>query len=921
MDTIEKKVIIIDGNSLINRAFYAINLLTDKNGRYTNGIYGFLNIFFKILDDENPQYAIVAFDRPGGNFRHTIFTEYKGTRKPMPEELRPQIPLLKELLQKMSVAAVDVAGYEADDIIGTLSLRAQEQGLLPVIVSGDRDLLQLATDTVKVRLPRTKGGKSETDIFFADDVKQQFGVNPRGIIDLKALMGDKSDNIPGVPGVGEKSALKVLDEYGDLENALAHAAEIKPAGLSQKLTEHAELARMSKVLATIVTDVPVEIDFESARLADKFPAEAYELLMSLDFKALKGRFHMPENNSSVIGSGEGSPDASAATLSRLFTVVTEPQQANDAMALLIKSELCAVCILQRVSAINIAGLDESDFLGIVFTDTSGTVFIKAGRALADGGLMDEGMSEDEILAICKTFFESPVKKISPDVKSDLRYLRSRGIDAGHFVFDAGLAGYILNASESSYAYNDIAFNYLHESYPSHEDFWGKGKSVKRADAFSDQEIADYAFPQGDVLFRAYPIMDEQLRQNGQAELFYDMELKLADVLADMETAGIRIDTAEIMRFKNELNHMIDEKTAAVYELSGEHFNINSPSQLGVVLFEKLGLKASKKTKQGYSTSAEVLEGLRDEHPVIDQILDYRQYTKLKSTYTDGLLQAVHPVTQRIYSTFNQTGTATGRISSVEPNLQNIPVRLPLGRRLRKAFVPESADFVFVDGDYSQIELRILAHLSGDENMIHAFVTDLDIHRLTASQVLGIAYDDVTPEQRSGAKAVNFGIVYGISAFSLSKDIGVSVKEADAYIQEYFAKYPKIKEYLDDTVSSAKELGYAQTIYGRRRMIPELKSDNRNIRSFGERVAMNMPVQGSAADIIKLAMIKVHNRLKDMNAKSRLLLQVHDELLLEVHRSELTTVMELLKSEMENGFDLRAPLVADISQGDTWYDAK
>lgn len=883
-----EKIMLIDGNSIVNRAFYGVPLLTNGEGRYTNGVYGFLNILFKLLDEEQPDYLAVAFDLHAPTFRHRTFDGYKGTRKGMPEELREQMPLLKEVLQAMHIPIFEQEGFEADDILGTLSALAEKNGIVPVVVSGDRDLLQLAGETLKVRIPKTKGGRTETEDYYAADVQAKYGVTPAEFIDMKALMGDTSDNIPGVPGIGEKTAAKIITQYHDIETAIAHAAEIKPKKASENLAAYQEQARLSKFLATIVRDMPLEWDKESLKIGDMFNQTAYELVKRLEFKSMFSRF-------------EGSASAPKQA-EQTYRFVADREGANEVLAALKKGEVGYAFVYENEEGQGLA----------LYQEQLGGVWIEASMAF----LMQE------LLEIFQPFFaDSAYRKIGHDVKKDIRFLRSYGYDGFTAEFDTAIGAYILNATGSSYEYDDIAAAFLNETYPSQEEVFGKGRTKKAFAALPEAERTAYGARQAEIFFRARKVMEERLAENEQKSLFYDMEMPLIYVLADMEKYGIKVDKAALLAYQKRLGESLDGMEEEIYALAGEKFNINSPKQLGVILFEKLGLKGGKKTKTGYSTAADVLEKLRTAHPIVERILHYRQLAKLKSTYADGLLAVMDAETEKIYSTFNQTITATGRISSTEPNLQNIPVRLELGRELRKIFIPESAEFCFLDADYSQIELRVLAHISGDESLIAAFKSNQDIHRMTASQVFHVPFDEVTPLQRSNAKAVNFGIIYGKGAFSLGQDLGISRKEAEEYISAYFARYPKIKTFMEDTIKNGAKNGYVSTLWNRRRNMPELQSSNFMQRAAGERAAMNMPIQGTAADIIKLAMIKVHRALQEGGYRSRLILQVHDELLIEAYKEEKDAVAKILKENMEHAADLLVPLDVDVHEGASWFEAK
>lgn len=879
------KIMLLDGNSLINRGFYAIPLLTNKNGEYTNGVYGFFNIFFKLLDDEKPQRAIVCFDLPKPTFRHLKYEAYKGTRKGMPEELRPQLPLLKRLLTAMNITVVDLEGYEADDLLGSLAVLAKNKGLEPVIVSGDRDLLQLA-DVARIKIPKTKGGTTVVEDYNSETVVEKYGVTPKEFIEVKALMGDTSDNVPGVPSIGEKTATKIIQQYKTVENAVENAEEIKPKKASENLITFKEQAFLSKWLVTINTQAPVEIDFDMCLTDSMYNQNSLELFKEYEFKSMLSRFN------AIV-------QCESKSIEHSYTLINTVEDAKklvnglnpfEAVSYKLFKDIDGVCIsiCQREYESYLINLNEADFFNVF-----------------------------------KSFFESECSKITHDGKSDIVFLKRNNIELKGIVFDTMLAYYILDSNKSTYEYNDIAQGFLNENYPDHETVFGKGKSertIKQLVNLGDNVAVDYCCAYSDVSFRAKAVMDKKIQELNQQKLYYEIELPLIYVLADMEYYGIYANREKLINYSLELDKKIQELTQQIYWLAGEEFNINSPKQLSVILFEKLGLKGGKKTKTGWSTSADVLEKLKDKDEIVAKVLEYRTFAKLKTTYADGLLNVMDKSTGKIYSTFNQTITSTGRISSTEPNLQNIPIKLELGRELRKVFEPEEG-YVFLDGDYSQIELRVLAHMAEDETLINAFKEGQDIHRLTASQVFNIPFEQVTPLQRSNAKAVNFGIVYGIGAFSLSQDLGISKKEADAYIDGYFTKYPGVKAYMTKMVEDAHKNGYATTIFNRIRYIPEINSSNFNLRSFGERVAMNMPVQGSAADIIKIAMLKVYKALKDNNLKSRLILQVHDELLLEVYKPELEQVKEILVTEMENAVLLSVPMEVDAHMGSTWYDAK
>lgn len=874
-----EKIVLIDGHSILNRAFYGLPDLTNSEGLHTNAVYGFLNIMTRILEEEKPQYLTVAFDLHAPTFRHQKYQAYKGTRKAMPEELREQVPLMKEVLQSMGVPTVSMEGYEADDLLGTIARRSEGKGMDVTIVSGDRDLLQLATDKILIRVPKTRGGKTVIEDYHTAEVLETYQVTPPQIIDLKALMGDTADNIPGIPGVGEKTATKLIVEYGSIENAHEHLEEIKPNKARESLREHYDLAVLSKDLATIRVDSPVEFSWEDAKLENLYTPEAYEMFKRLDFKNLLTRFEKVE--------------ASAAPQVEILEELGEVQNLWE------KAGAC-----ERAGVSLVEGKQEVLGVGLAFEEQKAWYIPVSGF-----------VTEEYLLNQVKNLFQKELLVGTPDIKS----LRKKvDITCRKGIFDLTIAAYLLNPLKSEYSYDDVAKEYLGEQFPSREEIFGSGKHIDLS--MEEQEkVAQYGAYQAYVSFAAQKPMTKALEEMGMRELFEEIEMPLAFTLDDMEKEGILVRAQELKDYGEKLQIRIQELEEKIYEQAGESFNINSPKQLGVILFEKMGMPGGKKTKTGYSTAAEVLDKLAPEYPFVADILEYRQLTKLKSTYADGLAGYIQE-DGRIHSSFNQTITATGRISSTEPNLQNIPVRMELGRMIRKVFVPRDG-FVFLDADYSQIELRVLAHLSGDEMLIQAYREAQDIHRITASQVFHIPFEKVTPLQRRNAKAVNFGIVYGISSFGLSQDLSITRKEATEYIEKYFATYPKIKSYLDGEVEKAKKDGYVTTMFGRRRPVPELKSSNFMQRSFGERVAMNSPIQGTAADIIKIAMIRVNEALRKANLRSRLILQVHDELLIETAREELKEVSRILKEEMLGAAKLAVPLEVDMHTGENWYEAK
>lgn len=877
-----EKILLIDGHSILNRAFYGLPDLTNSEGKHTGAVYGFLNILFRILEEEKPDYLTVAFDLHEPTFRHKMYEAYKGTRKPMPSELREQVPLIREVLTSMGVKTVSMAGYEADDLLGTLAFRSEKQGMDVTILSGDRDLLQLATDKIMIRLPKTSRGKTTIENFHAEQVLEKYQVTPPQIIELKALMGDSADNIPGIPGVGEKTATKLIVQYGSIENAHEHLEEVKPNKAKESLREHYDLAVLSKTLATINTDSPLEFAYEEARLQDLYTPEAYELCKRLEFKNLLSRF-----------------DAASVSQQTMTDDFFTCEDLSGAEAL-----------FQKAAAKPYVGVellcDREDVYGVGIALEEEEVYHIPAQGLMTGDYLCGKLKElaDTTVLCCM------------DVKSVLKHVKLT--ETSH-VFDTGIGVYLLNPLKSSYTFDDVAKEYLDgKLLPTREDLLGKD-SIQKAWEKSSEGLGTYACYVAYTALASRGPIEKALHETEMWKVYTEIELPLVFTLNSMEEWGIRVKGEELKSYGEKLSVRIQELEKMIWEQAGEEFNINSPKQLGVILFEKMGIPGGKKTKTGYSTAADILEKLAPEHEIIKNILEYRQLAKLKSTYADGLSAVIEP-DGRIHSTFNQTITATGRISSTEPNLQNIPVRMELGRLIRKVFVPEPG-FVFLDADYSQIELRVLAHMSGDEKLIQAYREAEDIHRLTASQVFHIPLEEVTPLQRRNAKAVNFGIVYGISSFGLSQDLSITRKEAAAYIQKYFETYPSIKGFLDGLVEQGKEKGYVSTMFGRRRPVPELKSSNFMQRSFGERVAMNSPIQGTAADIIKIAMNRVYKRLLDEKLRSRLVLQVHDELLIETWKDEIPQVSRILEEEMKGAAHLAVELEVDMHQGDNWYEAK
>lgn len=874
------KLLLIDGNSIMNRAFYGIPDMTTNDGRHTNAIYGFLNIILKVIEEEQATHICVAFDLKKKTFRHEMYEAYKGTRKGMPEELHEQMPRIKEILQAMHIRIVEQEGFEADDLIGTLSKKGEREGFAVTILSGDRDLLQLATDTVLVRIPKTKHGKTEVEDYYAKNVVETYGVTPLIFIDMKGLMGDTSDNIPGVPGIGEKTAAKLLAEYGDLDGVYAAVDSMKASRMKQNLIENKDLAYLSKTLATIKLDCPIPFEFSEATYHDPFNAEAYTLFEDLELKSFYKRFSVEKKEELTFE-----------------TVLIDDIDGYN--ALLAK--------LQKAKEVSFAWItQDGEALGVaVCMDLEHVYLIRFMM------FTTEAMVADNLLALSRDY---QVQLACMHVKKLLSFLDFHEEDA---VFDAGLAAYLLQPNQSEYEYDTLAKVYLDVTLPSEKEMLGKEKLGYFS--FEDERVQKWMAYQAIVPYKIKSVLREKLKETGMESLYDEMELPCLYALYEMEKNGIRVDGEALHQYGKKLRTRIEELTAEIHAMAGEEFNINSPKKLGEILFEKLGLKNGKKTKTGYSTSAEVLEKLKNAHPIIPKILEYRQLTKLNSTYAEGLAGYIR-ADGRIHGKFHQTVTVTGRISSADPNLQNIPTRMPLGREIRKVFIPEEGS-VFVDADYSQIELRVLAHMSGDAALIAAYQADEDIHAITASQVFDVPLDQVDSTLRRKAKAVNFGIVYGISSFGLGQDLDISRKEAEGYIEKYFATYGKVKEFLDRTVEDAKKNGYTVTMFGRRRPIPELASSNFMTRSFGERAAMNAPVQGTAADIIKIAMVRVNRRLKKEHLQSKLVLQIHDELIIETKKEEVEIVQKILVQEMMHAADLAVPLLVDANVGDSWYDAK
>lgn len=881
----DKKIVLIDGYSILFRAFYGLPEMTNSKGDHTNAILGFLNILYKILDEEKPDFLAVAFDTHHPTFRHEIFTEYKGTRKPMPEELREQVPVMKDVLRAMKVSVIEKPGFEADDVLGTLATKAEKEGYQVSLVSGDRDLLQLASKKIKIRIPKTKRTGTEIEDYFEEDVLERYKVTPKQFIDLKGLMGDTSDNIPGIPGVGAKTAEKLMLAYHSMENLYENIDKLAPGKVTTTIKENKDLAFLSKKLATICTDCDLDFNIEDSVLGDLYNEEVYIWFKNLEFKSLLSRFQSMEI--------EHSQD-----ITDNFKVVEELGEADRVFGQVksLKDQPIGVHMV----------IESNSLLGVSICLSEQQIFL-----VLRTGMITEAYLEDQLGKLIKD--NIPLSVIG--LKGQLGFLKAKEEDQ---IFDTAIAAYLLNPLTDTYHYDDIARDYLGIIVPSVEDLLGKSKLAEAMETMPKEFLA-YSCYSAYVAFVSAPQLKKQLKEVGMLQLFEDIEMPLIYTLYDMESRGIRVNKEALKEYGDHLQVGIVSLEKQIYEQVGEEFNINSPKQLGVILFEKLRLPFAKKTKTGYSTAADILEKLQSEHPVISMILEYRQLTKLKSTYADGLAVYIRD-DERIHGRFNQTIAATGRISSTDPNLQNIPVRMELGRKIRKVFIPKE-DFIFLDADYSQIELRVLAHLSGDERLINAYKEAKDIHRITASEVFHTPFDEVTPLQRGNAKSVNFGIVYGISSFGLGQDLNITRKEAERFIAKYFETYPRVKEYLDGLVAAAKKEGYSATLFGRRRPIPELSSSNFMQRSFGERVAMNAPIQGTAADIIKIAMNRVNQRLKANNMSSCLILQIHDELLVETHKDEIEEVKTIMTEEMQGAASLLVPLETEVKMGNNWYEAK
>ena len=898
------KLIVVDGNSIVNRAFYGImgsKMLQTADGTYTNAVYGFLAILFKELEEINPEYIAVAFDLKAPTARHKMYDGYKANRKGMPDELAAQMPILKNVLKAMNITIIEKEGYEADDILGTLSVMAEKQGIDVALLTGDRDSFQLATDKVSIYIPRTKNGKTETDIFDRNKVLEVYGVEPKQMIEVKGLQGDTSDNIPGVPGIGEKTALSIVKKYGTIEK-LYEMIEAETDNLKgkqrEKIAENKELAILSKTLGTINLEAPVEKNIDDLKIQEWNKSEVLKIFRELRFNRYIDRFKLNED-SNITEDNEIENQNSKIE----FNKENIGEENFKELEKKIKEEEILYFYIET----------KEDFNSIIKKSIKCiSIYIKNENKVYDMMVSD--------IKVLKDLFENEnILKCSYDLKEVYILALEAGIKPKNFMFDIRIAGYLLNSVSNLYTIPDLMNQYLEKTIEIPEEKQVQMNlfdTVDNREEKVDEKASIFAYSIGNL----YEVLKKELEKNEMLDLFNNIEMPVLEVLADMQYRGMYVDKEELIKYGDELKAKLEELTKTIHELAGEEFNINSPKQLGEILFEKLKLPVVKKTKSGYSTDVDTLEKLQNEHEIIEYILDYRQLAKLNSTYVEGLIPYINKNTDRIHSYFHQTVTATGRISSTEPNLQNIPTRIEIGKKLRKVFKPAESK-IFLDADYSQIELRILAHVSKDEIMIDNFNNDEDIHAQAASRVFGIPIEEVTKELRSKAKAVNFGIVYGISDFGLAEQIHSSRKEAKQYIEQYLDKYHRIREFMTSVVEEAKAKGFIATMYNRRRYIPELKSKNFMVRKFGDRVAMNTPIQGSAADIMKIAMINVYRKLKEENLKSKLVLQVHDELLIETDIDEKDRVKEILISGMESAAKLLVPLKVEVEEGKNWYEAK
>lgn len=929
-----KKLVLIDGNSIMNRAFYGImgsKALTTKDGKYTNAIYGFLAILFKLLEDEKPDYIGVSFDLKAPTARHKMYEGYKANRKGMPTELAEQMPIIKDVLRAMNIDIIEKEGYEGDDIIGTLSRYGEQKGLEVVILSGDRDTFQLATDNVRINIPRTKAGKTETEIFNREKVKEVYGIEPKQLIEVKGLQGDTSDNIPGVPGIGEKTALSLVQKYGTIDNLYkkleSGEADIK-GKQKEKLEENKDLAYLSRTLGEINTQVPIEDTLEELKLEEWDKPKVLEIFKELNFKRYIDRFNLQDENGNANLDSENNIENKYKVENKTIEEIKSIIENQSKMIFYIeteKDENEEKIIKEKITVISVFNTSENEAYYI-------------------------NLKEKNRIQDFKEIFENDkILKSGIDLGRVYILLKQEGIDFKGINYDASIAAYILNPTNNKLKINDLAEQYLeidvNEILGNNQN--KKAEQINLFDTMQNAGISDkneqkeekseeekikeeqekaikaeekkctlYSY----IIYKLQEITMKKLEEINAVELFKNIDMPTITVLANMQWNGMYADEEELDKFGNQLKEQLEIKTKMIYEMAGEEFNINSTKQLGEILFEKMKLPVVKKTKSGYSTDVDVLEKLKSEDPIISEILDYRQLMKLNSTYVEGLKPYINPKTKRIHSFFHQTITATGRISSTEPNLQNIPTRFELGKQVRKIFKPEPGK-VYIDADYSQIELRVLAHMSEDTHMVQAFKDGEDIHKQAASKVFKTPMEEVTKEQRSNAKAVNFGIVYGISDFGLGEQLGISRKIAKKYIEEYLQEYEGIKNFMDNMKEKAKETGYVETLFNRRRYIPELKSNNYMVRQFGERAAMNTPIQGTAADIMKIAMINVYKKLVENGLEAKIVLQVHDEMMIEAPLNEAEKVKEIVKNEMESAIQLKIPLIAEVSEAENWYECK
>ena len=896
--------VLIDGNTIMNRAFYGImgsKMLTTKDGKYTNAVYGFLAILFKLIEDTNPKYMAVAFDLKAPTARHKLYEGYKANRKGMPEELAEQMPLIKEILRAMHIDIVEKEGYEADDVLGTLSRYGEKQGLHVTILSGDRDTFQLATDNVTIRIPRTKGGKTETDLFDRNKIIETYGIEPKQLIEVKGLQGDSSDNIPGVPGIGEKTALSLIQKYGSIDN-LYDKIEKDEDDLKgkqrEKIKDNKELAELSKTLGTINLEVPIEDTLEQFKVEEWDKEEVLKLFKELNFNRYIERFHL---------TGE-KQDSQEETYKIEFKMV---EKSIEEVIDIVKTQKNMTFYLQTDADESPENIIKEKITGMSLynTQTQEAYYIK--------------LEQEEIVKLKEILEDAEIKKTSINLTKVYILLKQADITLDGIENDISIGAYILNPTNNKLDLKNLAMQYLELDI---EEYIGEEDNQKQMTLFEENNVQNdkkasekynlYVY----VIEKINTIILQKLKETNSFDLYTNIDMPTVEVLSSMQWNGMYVDEQELSAFGEELTSQIEVLTKVIHEMAGEEFNINSTKQLGEILFEKMQLPVIKKTKNGYSTDVDVLEKLKREDPIIGKILEYRQLMKLNSTYVEGLKPFINPKTKRIHSFFHQTITATGRISSTEPNLQNIPTRFELGKRVRKVFKPEEGK-VYIDADYSQIELRVLAHISEDKHMIDAFNHNEDIHKQAASKVFKTPIDEVTKEQRSNAKAVNFGIVYGISDFGLAEQLGISRKKAKQYIDEYLTEYEGIKEFMENIIEKAKEKGYVETLFHRRRYVPELSSKNYMVRQFGNRVAMNTPIQGTAADIMKIAMINVNKELKKRGLEAKIILQVHDEMMIEAPENEKEEVKDIMKREMESAIQLKIPLVAEISEAKNWYDCK